>query len=93
VIDWLTEAQIEFKHHIAYIHQHNPRAASKIQAEVIRRVASLERFPRSGRVGRQTASRELVVTGTPYVVIYAIDGDVIQILHVVHTSQQWPPEE
>ncbi|MGV3551690.1 type II toxin-antitoxin system RelE/ParE family toxin [Rhizobium sp.] len=93
MIDWLTEAQIEFRHHIAYIHQHNPRAASRIQAQIIRRVALLERFPRSGRIGRQQDSRELVVTGTPYIVIYAVAGDVIQIMHVVHTSQQWPPED
>lgn len=93
MIDWFTEAQIEFKHHIAFIHQHNPRAAGRVQAEIIRRVASLERFPGSGRVGRQPATRELDITGTPYIVIYANSGDVIQVLHVLHGAQQWPPEE
>jgi toxin ParE1/3/4 len=93
VIEWLTEASIEFKHHIAFIHQYNPRAAARVQAEIIRRVASLERFPRSGRLGRQPETRELVIGGTPYVVIYSISDAVIQIVHVVHSSQQWPPEE
>lgn len=92
MIDWLTEAQVELKHHVAYIHQHNPRAANRIHAEIIRRVASLEHFPRSGRIGRQPASRELVVAGTPYVVIYAVSGDLIQIMHIVHGAQQWPQE-
>ena len=93
MIEWLTEASIEFKYHIAFIHQYNPRAAARVQAEIIRRVASLERFPRSGRVGRQPATRELVIGGTPYVVIYAISDAVIQIVHVVHGAQRWPPEE
>jgi toxin ParE1/3/4 len=93
VIDWLTEARIEFKHHIAFIHQYDRRAAMRIHADIMRRVTLLNRFPQLGRIGRQPATRELVIIGTPYLVIYAISGDLIQILHVIHGAQQWPPDD
>ena len=93
VIEWLVEARVEFKHHIRYIHDRNRAAASRIEAEILRRVGTLKRFPFVGKLGREAGSRELVIIGTPYVVIYTVDDNVIQIIHVIHTSQQWPPEE
>ncbi len=93
MIDWLLEARIEFKHHIAFIHQHNRQSAARIEAEIIRRISTLKIFPAAGRRGRLLNTRELPVTNTPYIVIYALSGEVIQILHILHSSQQWPPEE
>jgi toxin ParE1/3/4 len=35
-------------------------------------------------------SRELVVTGTPFVVAYRVNGESIQILAVLHGARKWP---
>lgn len=35
-------------------------------------------------------TRELVITGTPYLVPYRVVGDVIVILRVLHGARQWP---
>ena len=44
-------------------------------------------FPRRGRPGRQTETRELVAT-PPYVVVYRITGtDLVTILRVWHAAQ------
>lgn len=51
---------------------------------------SLAPFPRKGRPGRDPETRELIVQRYPYVVIYELRSDVIHILRVLHTSQQWP---
>lgn len=93
IIEWLTEARVEFKHHVGYIHVRNRKAAARIKTELLRRVATLKRFPFSGKPGREPNSRELVIVGTPYLVVYAVELDVVQIMHVIHTSQQWPPED
>lgn len=92
-IEWLTEARIEFKHHIAYLHRHNPAAAARVEGEIMQRVSMLKDFPSAGRVGRLATSRELVVTRTPYVVVYSASGQVVQIMHVLHAAQQWPPND
>ena len=93
IIEWLIEARVEFKHHVKYIHERNRSAAARIEAEILRRIATLKRFPFSGKPGREPGSRELVIVGTPYLVVYAVEFDVVQIMHIIHTSQQWPPDD
>jgi toxin ParE1/3/4 len=45
--------------------------------------------PASGRTGRVPGTRELVVSGTPYVVPYRVRGETVQILRVFHGSRKW----
>jgi toxin ParE1/3/4 len=35
-------------------------------------------------------TRELVISRTPYVVIYRIANQEARIVHVLHTAQRWP---
>lgn len=51
---------------------------------------TLNQFPRAGRLGRVTNTRELIINGLPYIVIYRenINTDRIEILRVLHHSQQ-----
>jgi plasmid stabilization system protein ParE len=46
--------------------------------------------PQLGRVGRVEGTRELVLTGTHYILPYRLNGQKIQILAVFHTSRKWP---
>ena len=43
-----------------------------------------------GRAGRVNGTRELVVSRTPYVVVYRIRGQEVCIVRVLHTAQRWP---
>ena len=54
-------------------------------------VARLERYPAIGRKGALRDTRELVVVQTPYVVIYRIAEEALEILRVIHGAQNWPP--
>jgi len=58
----------------------------KIQAAV----ENLGTFPALGRAGRISGTRELVVAGVPYVVVYTVSGSTVQIAAVIHTVRQWP---
>ncbi len=59
------------------------------------RIAAVEvqltKFPNSGRPGRVTGTRELVITGTPYIAIYVLSSEAITVLTLIHGAQQWPP--
>jgi toxin ParE1/3/4 len=35
-------------------------------------------------------TRELVVSGTPYIVPYTVRGDVVEIHAVLHGARKWP---
>jgi plasmid stabilization system protein ParE len=54
-------------------------------------VKTLERFPFAGRPGRVSNTRELPVSNTPFVVPYKV-GEHVEILAVIHGSQQWPED-
>lgn len=42
-----------------------------------------------GKAGRIESTRELVVAGTPYTIVYLPQSDVITFLGVFHQAQQW----
>ena len=48
--------------------------------------------PGIGRPGRLSGTRELVISGLPYILPYTeIDGTIF-ILRVIHTSMAWPKD-
>ncbi len=55
-------------------------------------VARLADHPEGARPGRVRGTRELVVTGTPYVVVYRVEPSAVLILRMVHGAQRWPPQ-
>ena len=54
-------------------------------------VAHLRRHPELGRPGRITGTRELVVAGLPYLVVYRVNDSTVEVLRVLHDAQEWPP--
>lgn len=52
----------------------------------------LPKHPRAGRQRRVKDTRELVIEGLPFIVIYReyVTADCLEILRVLHESQQWP---
>ncbi|HTX75389.1 MAG TPA: type II toxin-antitoxin system RelE/ParE family toxin [Terracidiphilus sp.] len=73
-----------------YVAKDSPEAAARVAAAIVEAALRLEEFPLMGRVGRIEGTRELVVSGLPYILPYRIVDDVIQIASVIHTSRKWP---
>jgi len=76
----------------AYIERDNPAAAARTADRILDSAERLEQLPYLGRPGRATATRELVVPHTPYVLIYRVHGEALEILRVLHGAQRWPLE-
>ncbi len=45
-----------------------------------------------GRNGRVPGTRELVISGTPYIAAYRLAGNALRILRIIHGAQEWPEE-
>jgi len=76
-----------------YIGQHNPRAAARITNEIHSKTARLlSANPFLGRIGEIKGTRELVISGTPYIVAYRVKDTQIEILFVQHGAREWPDE-
>lgn len=73
-----------------YIARDNPRAAARVVTIIWDSVQRLAEFPGLGRPGRVDGTRELVITGTPYVVPYRARGNRVEILRVFHGARKWP---
>lgn len=69
-----------------------PQAALEQDASITSAVARLGAFPRMGRTGRMRGTRELVVSGTPFIVVYRIQDEAgeVQVIRFLHGAQQWP---
>lgn len=87
---WTVPGEHDRERHIAYISERNPRAGLKVGNLIDAATIRLERFPLSGRPGRAAGSRELVIVGTPFVAIYRIFGDSVEVLRLLHGAQDWP---
>ena len=72
--------------------ENSPIVAIDIVLRVIETVENmLLAHPRAGRIGRVTDTRELVVEGVPFIVIYRqVSSDQLQVIRVLHDAQQWP---
>jgi toxin ParE1/3/4 len=53
----------------------------------------LSNHPVAGRLGRVKNTRELVINGVPFIVVYRElkAHKRVEILRVLHDAQQWPP--
>jgi plasmid stabilization system protein ParE len=70
-----------------YIHGHNPTAAVRVGSAIREAGEILRYFPYSGRAGRSADTREWVVRGLPYVLVYEVEPDGVMILGVFHAAQ------
>lgn len=73
-----------------YLEAENPQAAIDTVDRIVSAIEQLEQFPQMGRSGRVEGTRELVVTGTPFIVAYRLKRDSVQILAVLHGARKWP---
>jgi len=74
----------------AYIAPDNPAAAARVRERILRAVRNLADMPNMGRPGRVEDTRELIVSGTPYIVAYTVLDNQVIILAVQHGTQEWP---
>ena len=91
-VEWLQAAINNLDALAEYISRDNRAAAERTVAAIHSAVRDLERFPSSGRPGRISGTRELVVSGTPYIVPYRVRGDVVQLIRIFHAARKWPSQ-
>jgi len=88
-IVWTEPARQDLREIFTYIAEDNSSAARALLTEIKERVLVLQDNPKLGRKGRVEGTRELVFTGTHYLLPYRVKNQQIQILSVFHTSREW----
>lgn len=91
IIVWLSRARADRKSQIAYISKDSPKAAIEQGDRIESQAEILSAYPEVGRDGRIEGTRELVVSRTPFVLVYRVRQGRIEILRLLHGAQMWPP--
>jgi toxin ParE1/3/4 len=87
---WTSPAANDLYRIVERIQNDNPEAAAEVAKTLYEECGRLQRFPRSGRTGRISGTRELVFPGLPYIVVYQIKDEVIEVVRIYHGAQDWP---
>jgi toxin ParE1/3/4 len=66
----------------SYLAKNHPRAASQVAVRLLESVDRLAGYPHRGPSGRAVGTRELVVSGTPYVIPYRVTEERLQLIAV-----------
>lgn len=86
-IVWSSLARSRLQEILAYVARDKPVAAERLVTRIVAMVEILRNHPYIGRAGSKPGTRELVVGGTPYIVIYRVRGRRVMISTIWHGAQ------
>jgi toxin ParE1/3/4 len=86
-IAWSPLARARLREIHAYVANDKPEAAGRLATRIVAVVEALRDHPHLGRVGADPATRELIIGGTPYIVLYRIHRDRVVISTIWHSAQ------
>lgn len=86
-IEWSLAAVRDLDQIETYIEQHTPRGAKRIWSRIHERIVLQADIPLAAPLFKSGPARMLVVTRTPYIVLYVVDGDVLRVEQIVHGAQ------
>jgi toxin ParE1/3/4 len=87
-IVWSPLARARLQEIRAYVALDKPDAAERLAIRIVAVVEALRNHPRLGRAGAGPGFRELVIGGTPYIVLYQFRGRRITITTIWHGAQR-----
>jgi toxin ParE1/3/4 len=87
-IRWTPAAADDLEHIYKYLSLHEPHLAQATVIALHEEIYSLRRFPHLGRPGVISGTRELLHERLPYIVVYRVKDDTVEVLHIWHPSQE-----
>ena len=90
-VRWSLPAAEDLESICEWIERDNPEAARRIARTIYDECARLKNFPNIGRASRRMAGRrELTFAPLPYIVVYQVKPDAVEISRIFHGAQDWP---
>jgi plasmid stabilization system protein ParE len=72
------------------VERHGETQAARIGARIRASIDLLLQFPYAGHGGEVPGTRVRKVTGQPYIVIYRVTEETVEVVHVYHERQDRP---
>jgi len=84
---WTPAAADDLESIDEYLTQHLPSFAQSTVVEIYQTILTLRSTSHRGRAGREEGTRELVLPRLPYIVVYRVKDNDVEILHIFHGAQ------
>jgi addiction module RelE/StbE family toxin len=84
---WTASAAQDLYAITAYIRRDNATAARRVAKTIYDGCESLINHPRRGRTGKEAGTRELLFSPLPYIAIYRVTDNIVEILHIWHGAR------
>ena len=75
---------------IDYLQGESSAGAVTIRRRILATSLRVGQMLYSGRIGRVDGTREAVVPRSPYIVVYQVSEQAVEILGIWHGARQWP---
>jgi len=89
-IRWTPPAAADMQHISDYLKEHHPPYRQPTMRKLYEKLRSLKDPPYPGRPGRVEGTRELLFPPMPYVTVYRVHEQSVEILGIHHRSQDRP---
>ncbi len=89
-IRWTPAAALDLQNVSDYLNQNHPQNRQATLRKVYAIIQSLKEWPYRGRVGREVGTRELVFSPLPYIAIYRVTDQSVEVLRIYHSVQNRP---
>lgn len=89
-VRWSLPAAKDLERICAWIERDSPEAARRVAIAIYEGCGQLKKFPNMGRVSHRMADRrELIFAPLPYIAVYRVKDDAVEISRIVHGAQKW----
>jgi toxin ParE1/3/4 len=89
---WSDEALKDMISIFEVITESSPQNALVVDDRINEQVEMLSDFPLSGKLGRLSGTRELVIDKATSIVVYRVEDTRVRIVRVIHGGQLWSDE-
>ena len=86
-IRWTPAAAADLQQISEYLQEHHPQYRQPTLRKLYETIRGLKEAPYRGRPGRVEGTREVLFPPLPFVAVYRINGETIEVLRVWHTAQ------
>jgi toxin ParE1/3/4 len=90
-VRWSIPAAEDLEHICEWIGSDTPDAACRVARTIYDECGRLKDFPHLRRPSRRMAGRrELTFAPLPYIAVYQITANAIEVSRIFHGAQDWP---
>ncbi len=89
-IRWTPAAAADLQNISDYLKEHHPHYRQPTMRKLYDTIRALKQWPGRGRPGHEEGTREILFQPLPYVAVYRVTEQTIEVVRIYHGAQDRP---